>query len=117
MTEGESSNLSLILSAPMKYSVETYPIPVPEENEVLVEVKAAPINPSDLGLIYGFYPTTRKYPFGAGLEGCGRIIKSGGGKVADSFVGKKVAFFGGDQLLGSYSRYTKLSVFQCAELD
>src|SRR6187431_1188985 len=34
-------------------SLQTVDVPAPGENEVLVRVDAAPINPSDLGLLFG----------------------------------------------------------------
>ncbi len=37
----------------MEISLETVTVPEPGENEVLVRVEAAPINPSDLGLLIG----------------------------------------------------------------
>jgi len=33
------------------------PIPVPEEGEVLVRMKAAPINPADINFVQGVYGT------------------------------------------------------------
>ncbi|MFT5099572.1 MAG: NADPH2:quinone reductase, partial [Planctomycetaceae bacterium] len=37
----------------LKLSIATTPRPVPGDNEVLIKVDAAPINPSDLGLWIG----------------------------------------------------------------
>ncbi|MGB5284905.1 MAG: hypothetical protein WBN29_10375, partial [Polyangiales bacterium] len=40
-------------------SLATIPIPQPKDDEVLVRVEASPINPSDLGLLFGAAdPTT-----------------------------------------------------------
>src|ERR1700726_352108 len=36
----------------LEVSLTTVPIPVPAANEVLVRIEAAPINPSDLGLLF-----------------------------------------------------------------
>ena len=37
----------------LKISIETVPTPTPEDAEVIVQVGASPINPSDLGLLFG----------------------------------------------------------------
>ena len=37
----------------LKISLETVPTPEPESAEVVVQVQASPINPSDLGLLFG----------------------------------------------------------------
>jgi len=48
-------------------------IPVPElsTGEVLVEMQASPIHPSDMGLIQGSYGRLRTLPSVAGREGVG----------------------------------------------
>ena len=49
----------------------------PESQEVVVEMLAAPINPSDLGTIGGSYGLLPELPAIGGLEGVGRIVKTG----------------------------------------
>ena len=50
------------------------PIPVPEEGEVLVRMKAAPINPADINFVQGVYGLKPVLPHSrAGLEGCGVV--------------------------------------------
>ena len=59
MTNSGNSATSLQLRSLVKASGELelalvpVPIPVPEDDEVLVRVEASPINPSDLGLLFG----------------------------------------------------------------
>lgn len=72
--------------------VKDFPIPEPKENEVLVKVEAAPINPSDLLYIDGKYGKQAVFPVVLGFEGSGVITKSGGGVYADTLVNKRVAF-------------------------
>ncbi|CAH8544466.1 unnamed protein product [Schistosoma curassoni] len=52
-------------------------------DEVLVKVYAAPINPSDINTIQGTYPIKPKLPAVAGNEGAGKIIACG--KNVDGF--------------------------------
>ncbi|CAH8552840.1 unnamed protein product [Heterobilharzia americana] len=58
-------------------------------DEILVKVCAAPINPSDINTIQGTYPIKPKLPAVAGNEGVGKIIACG--KNVDNFsVGDSV---------------------------
>ena len=55
----------------------------------------APINPSDLYCMKGMYDDfgvlKSNYPMSAGNEASGICVKSGGGMLANSKVGKKIA--------------------------
>ncbi|MFR4416037.1 MAG: alcohol dehydrogenase catalytic domain-containing protein [Akkermansia sp.] len=76
------------------------PIPVPEEGEVLVRMKAAPINPADINFVQGVYGLKPVLPHSrAGLEGCGVVQES-----------RAEGFRGGDEVIllrgvGSWSEY------------
>ena len=57
MTNIPSTGLQLISllksSGELEVSLTDAPVPEPKENEVLVRIEATPINPSDLGLLFG----------------------------------------------------------------
>ncbi|GAQ87447.1 Mitochondrial Enoyl-ACP Synthase [Klebsormidium nitens] len=53
------------------------PLKPPEDNEVEVDMLAAPINPSDINLVEGTYGIKPDLPAVAGLEGVGRVTKVG----------------------------------------
>jgi len=56
-------------------------LPRPGPDEVLVQVEAAPINPSDIvkfGGGYGYPPKRATLPIDCGAEGVGRVIETGG---------------------------------------
>ena len=75
-------------------SWEEVPDPVPEDNEIVVDVKAAGLNYPDNLIVQGLYQFKPELPFSPGHEGAG--IVSGVGKKVSSFeVGDKVAFFKG----------------------
>ena len=75
-------------------SWEEVPDPVPEDNEIVVNVKAAGLNYPDNLIVRGLYQFKPELPFSPGHEGAG--IVSGVGKKVSSFeVGDKVAFFKG----------------------
>ena len=111
--------------------------PDPKEDEVLVRVDAAPINPSDLGLLFGpaditaatysevdgrpsvtaMVPEAMRRHIGAraghampaGNEGAGVVIQAGSSDAAQQLMGKTVAVLGG----AMYSQYRVLKVSQC----
>src|SRR5436305_6714673 len=59
--------------------VESQPWPTPGPDEVVVEMRAAPINPADLNAIEGKYPGRREVPAVPGFEGAGVIVELGAG--------------------------------------
>ena len=113
----------------LELSLAAMPIPQPKDDEVLVRVEASPINPSDLGLLFGAAdPTTMRSSGSAdrpvvtasvpdkmmramsaragkslpvGNEGAGIVVAAGAGKSAQALVGKTVGIIGG----AMYSQY------------
>ena len=111
--------------------------PAPGEDEVLVKVEASPINPSDLGLLFGPADLTQATFSGsaelpeitaqvpesllrqisaradqslpAGNEGAGQVIAAGSSDAAQSLLGKTVAILGG----AMYAQYRVLKANQC----
>ena len=57
--------------------VESRPWPTAAAHEVLVEMRAAPINPADLNQIEGKYPVRRELPATPGFEGAGVVVEVG----------------------------------------
>lgn len=108
--------------------VET-PVPVPGDDDVLVRVEATPINPSDLGVMFGMAsmgevsstgsgtatvmtaPVTPQgmaamkarigQPLQVGNEGAGTVVAAGSSPAAQALMGKTVAVLGG----GMYGQY------------
>ena len=115
--------------ATLELSLATTPIPQPNDDEVLVRVEAAPINPSDLGLLFGAADMTTAETSGtgeapvvtasvpeklmramtprvdqslpAGNEGAGIVVAAGADDAAQALMGKTVAILGG----AMYSQY------------
>ncbi len=127
-------------SGELEISLLDVPTPEPAADEVVVRVEAAPINPSDLGLLIGAADMstakasggkdapviTAKVPEGAmramagrldesmpvGNEGAGVVIKTGSSDAAKALMGKTVAMIGG----AMYSQYRTLKVRECLPL-
>ncbi|HSW24240.1 MAG TPA: zinc-binding dehydrogenase [Burkholderiaceae bacterium] len=115
-------------------SVET---PAPAPDEVVVRVEAAPINPSDMGLLFGAADidtlrssgsgertvATARVPERAlkamagrigqslpvGNEGAGVVVDAGSSPAAQALLGKTVAMLGG----AMYTQYRTIKDTQC----
>ena len=57
--------------------VESRPWPTPAAGEVIVKMRAAPINPADLNQIEGKYPVRAELPATPGFEGAGIVVDVG----------------------------------------
>src|SRR6202171_6737768 len=57
--------------------IETRPWPTPAADEVVVEMRAAPINPAHLNASEGKYPIRPQLPATPGFEGAGVIVDLG----------------------------------------
>ena len=69
--------------------VESQPWPTPSAGEVIVKMRAAPINPADLNQIEGKYPVRAQLPATPGFEGAG-IVAEVGSNVTNVAVGALV---------------------------
>ena len=69
--------------------VESRPWPTPALGEVIVKMRAAPINPADLNQIEGKYPVRAELPATPGFEGAG-IVAEVGPNVTNVAVGALV---------------------------
>lgn len=111
--------------------------PAPAADEVVVRVEAAPLNPSDLGLLFGGADMASAQTTGApqtpvvtaaippavmtamaaragqslsvGNEGAGVVVSAGDSPEAQALLGKTVAILGG----AMYSQYRCLKASQC----
>lgn len=124
----------------LELSLAEVPLPEPQHDQVLVRVQAAPINPSDLGLLTSAADMsearasgtaerpviTARVPSKAlraltarldqslpvGNEGAGVVVKAGASASAQALLGKTVAALGGEM----YGEYRCLHVTQCMPL-
>lgn len=106
------------LDEPIKNRIELTEsaIPKPAPGQVLVEVLAAPVNPSDLIFLYGKYgvpPTDGMY---CGFEGCARVIKANAGLYGKWLEGKRVAVSAQVGYGGLWSRYAVTGANHCLPL-
>jgi len=116
------------------------PVPTPGPTEVLVRIEATPINPSDMGLLFGAADLQTRVSSGTashpivtmqiperamkgmqgrvgqslsvGNEGAGTVVAAGSSPAAQALLGRKVAMVGG----GMYAQYRGMEASQCMSL-
>jgi len=91
------------------------PLPTPGRGQVLVKMRAAPINPNDLMLLDGTYEVKKPVGTVAGFEGSGTVVGAGGGMMARWLVGRDVACAAGEGD-GTWAEYACAEAMQCAPL-
>src|SRR5260370_36345214 len=69
--------------------LNTVPEPALGQEDVLISMEAAPINPSDFLYVRGMYGVRPAFPSSVGAEGVGRVTKIGS-KVDVALRGKRV---------------------------
>ncbi|HEY2463717.1 MAG TPA: zinc-binding dehydrogenase [Steroidobacteraceae bacterium] len=124
----------------MELSLQTTSIPAPAQDEVIVKIQAAPINPSDLGLLLANADWSQAKVSGTplqpvltaplsahavqamaaridismpvGNEGAGVVTEAGASAAAQALIGKTVAVLGG----AMYAQYRCVKINQCLVL-
>jgi NADPH2:quinone reductase len=125
----------------LELSLREIEIPQPGENQVVIQMEASPLNPSDLGVMFSLADMTTASQSGSadrpvisaevpakfmsavrarvgkpvpvGNEGAGKVIATGSSASAQSLMGKTVAVIGG----GTYRQYLCADVQSCMELE
>jgi len=124
----------------LQLSIATIDTPQPTEHEVLVRIDAAPINPSDLGLLLAAADVSRASAAGTaadplvsapippqvmsalagrigesmpvGNEGAGVVVAAGSAPEAQALLGRTVALIGG----ATYGEYRSVPAISCLVL-
>ncbi|MFD0915807.1 zinc-binding dehydrogenase [Pseudahrensia aquimaris] len=89
-------------------------MPEAKEDQVVIKVSLASVNPSDEMFIQGLYGQKRIAGKAAGFEGVGEVVSSGGGAVADGLKGLRVAFAASPQ--GAWAEYVVAEAATCIPL-
>lgn len=139
----QSRQLRSVVSSAGTLELSLTEVAVPEcgPNDVLVRIEASPINPSDLGLLFGMADMSKAQasgtaaapvitaPVGAaalamqkarldqsmavGNEGAGVVVAAGAAPEAQALMGKTVGVIGGDM----YSQYRLMPAMMCMALE
>ena len=124
-------------SGELEISLVSVPTPSPGPDQVLVRIEATPINPSDLGLLFGAADMAAARVTGSGAsavvtapvsagglkamagrmdqampvgnEGAGVVVAAGASPQAQALMGKTVALIGG----AMYAQYRVITAEQC----
>ncbi len=102
--------LRAILSLKVQDSAQLKPL----KNQVLVELHASPINPSDIAFVQGGYQIVKTLPAVPGFEGSGVVVDVVPG--LEYWLGKRVSFFVQDDNVGAWSEYLTVSEQDLIEL-
>ncbi|WP_218508463.1 zinc-binding dehydrogenase [Variovorax sp. dw_308] len=121
----------------LELSLASVPVPAPGPDEVLIRVEGSPLNPSDLGLLFGAADMSTAKASGSaadrpvvtatvpeaglratagrldesmpvGNEGAGVVVEAGSSPAAQALLGKTVAAIGG----AMYAQYRAVPVAQ-----
>lgn len=79
-------------------------VPQPGPSQLLIKVRLAAINPSDVAFIRGVYGQPRERGRPPGFEGVGQVVAAGS-DAAQAMVGKRVAFVTGTSNWGSWAEF------------
>ncbi|WP_170459148.1 zinc-binding dehydrogenase [Ruegeria arenilitoris] len=88
------------------------PVPKPGPGQVLIKLRTASVNPSDLHFIKGEYGQPRVKGAPAGFEGCGDVVATGAG--AEALKGQRVAFVASGS--GAWAEYALTQAQMCIPL-
>ena len=137
MTQQQQLRSTVTSSGQLKLELAQIEVPAPTSNEVLVRVEASPINPSDLGLLFGMADMSTAKASGTsdapmitadiapnilkaltarldqalpgGNEGGGVVGAAGDSELAQSMLGKTVGILGG----AMYTQFRCVDAEQC----
>ncbi|MEP3632222.1 MAG: zinc-binding dehydrogenase [Shimia thalassica] len=90
------------------------PVPTPGPGQVLLKLRVASVNPSDLHFIKGEYGQPRIKGNPAGFEGCGDIVATGAG--AEKLMGQRVSFAVALGCSGAWADYAITDAMNCIPL-
>lgn len=137
MSKGRRLISTVTSESKVRLTLEEFEVPSPGPDEVLLEVQASPINPSDLGLLLGGAEVSTAseeegdlvllLPDGAvqalagrldrampvGNEGAGIVIDAGKSEAAQALQGKVVAALAG----GMYTTHRIVKALDCLVLE
>ncbi len=139
-SEGLQLRSNVLAEGKLELSLINVPVPDPGPDEVIVEVQAAPINPSDLGLLFSGADMTTAEVSGAGAttvltadippaffqamgaridqplpvgnEGAGEVVAAGSSDAAQALMGKTIAVLG----RAMYGQFVCVSAAECLSL-
>jgi len=92
-----------IIRAMLGLKVIDVEMPIATDDDVIIKVYAAPVNPSDIAFIQGVYNIVKPLPAAPGFEASGKVVDAG--KNAKHLIGNNVSCFVQDDRSGTWSEF------------
>ncbi|MCF8368774.1 MAG: zinc-binding dehydrogenase [Bacteroidales bacterium] len=103
-----------LIRALLSLKVEETTIPMLRNDEVLVEMKATPCNPSDIAFLRGSYNIVKELPAVPGFEGAGIIVETTANNK--DLLHQRVSCYINEKDSGTWSKYFKVKARDCIVL-
>lgn len=81
------------------------PRPVPGPGQIVIKMRRAAINPSDIAFVQGYYGQERVKGRPAGFEGVGKVVEAGSGLMGRYLKGRDVGFYVTPDGSGTWAEY------------
>jgi NADPH:quinone reductase-like Zn-dependent oxidoreductase len=92
--------------------IEEVDVPRPGKGEVLIQMRTAPIHPSDMARVRELSPQDAPN-YIPGIEGCGTVVAAGPGVLPRFYLGKRVACFAKHKHSGTWAQYMVTTAGSC----
>lgn len=94
--------------------LDTVPVPVPGEGQVLIKTVCTPIHKLDILKFRGTFNHFSGIP---GFEGAGTVVKTGSGFKTQKLKGKNVCFFKDSSDFGTWAEYVLCDTADCCVIN
>ena len=105
---------AIIVTDRKECMIDTVPLPVPGDGQVLIKTICTPIHKLDIYRIRSLF-----HPFSGipGYEGAGTVVKTGSGFKTQKLKGKNVCFFKNSANAGAWSEYVLCETADCCIIN
>jgi NADPH:quinone reductase-like Zn-dependent oxidoreductase len=105
---------AIIVTQTQECLIDTVPLPVPAEGQVLIKTICSPIHKLDIHKFRGTFGIFSGTP---GFEGAGTVVKAGSGFKTQKLKGKNVCFFKNSSNSGAWAEYVLCESSDCCIIN
>ncbi len=114
LLESYNSNIIRVIKGLEEKEVELPPL---KPNELLIELHASPVNPSDIAFLQGGYNIVKELPVVPGFEASGNVVQCGSKVPPRNYMNKKVSCFSQSDGHGTWGRHFIAKIGNCVVLE